>query len=436
MEALFQLKQNTHTQGKHALKNVLIIVIFIFPGILLQGQITTDELGGADFNTIQTAVPFLTITPDARAAGMGDLGAASTADMSSQHWNVAKYAFADAKGGFAITHTPWLRNLIRDINMVYVSGYYRINQKNNVSSSFRFFSLGEIVFTNLHGIVLGEYHPFEFAVDAGYSRLFTDHLSAGMIFRFIYSDLTRDQTPASGAPTKPGTSAAGDLALYYQNDFPVGERTASWALGMNISNIGTPLSYTEDAIKTPIPTNLRLGGKFGFDIDENHSISLMADVNKLMVPTPPVYKTDTATGEHIVVRGKEAPRSVMAGMFQSFYDAPGVLREDGNYSVFMEEMHEIIYALGVEYNFHNMLAVRYGYFHEHATKGNREYFTTGICVRNHIFLLDVAYLFPVAGQNSPLANTFRVTFSVELGKNPDSPSHRRILCDVIHRYRN
>ncbi len=426
MEALFHHQRNTQTPGKHSLINVLIIAFFILPGNLLQGQISPGELGGRELNTIQTSVPFLTITPDARAAGLGDLGAASTADVSSQHWNVAKYAFAEAKGGFAITHTPWLKNLIPNINMGYLSGYYRINEKNTVSSSLRYFSLGEIMFTSLQGHVMGQYTPFEFAVDAGYSRLFTDHFSGGIVMRYIHSDLTSGQTTADGSKTKPGTSLAGDLALYYQNDFPIGQRTAQWALGMNISNIGTPISYTKDATKTTIPTNLRLGGRFEYYISEKHSVSLNADVNKLMVPTPPVYDTDTATGDYFVVRGKEAPESVVAGMFQSFYDAPGVLREDGTYSVFIEEMHEIAYSIGVEYNFDNLLVVRSGYFHEHSTKGNRKYFTTGLCVKNRIFSLDVAYLYPTNGQNSPLANTFRITFTTELGRISHTPSPEQL----------
>ena len=427
MEALFHHQRNTQTPGKHSLKYVLIIAFFILTGNLLQGQISSGILGGGELNTIQTSVPFLTITPDARAAGMGDLGAASTADVSSQHWNVAKYAFAEAKGGFAITHTPWLRNLIPNINMGYLSGYYRINEKNTVSSSLRYFSLGTISFSSIRGgPVVGQYHPKEFAVDAGYSRLITDHFSAGGAIRYIHSDLTSGQNTANGQKTKPGTSLAGDLGLFYQSDIQVGSKYTQWAFGVNISNIGTPISYTEDATKTPIPTNLRLGGRFEYYISEKHSVSLNADVNKLMVPTPPVYDTDTATGDYFVVRGKETPESVVAGMFQSFYDAPGVLREDGTYSVFIEEMHEIAYSIGVEYNFDNLLVVRSGYFHEHSTKGNRKYVTTGLCVKNRIFSLDISYLFPTNGQNSPLANTFRITFTTELGRISHPPSREKL----------
>ena len=408
MEALVFNQRNTLSPLKGSLKYILIIALFILPGKLIQGQIRPQDLNGAELNAIQTSVPFLTISPDARAAGMGDLGAASTPDMNSQHWNVAKYAFTETKGGFAITHTPWLRNLIRDINLSYISGYYRINEKNTVSSSFRFFSLGETIYTG------GMYTPFEFAVDAGYSRLLADHFSGGITIRYIHSDLTAD-----GQETKVGKSLAGDLGFYYQNDIPIGQRNAQWALGIKISNIGTPISYLEEAENTPIPTNLRIGGRFEYYISGKHSVSLNTDVNKLMVPTPPVYATDTATGNYYVVRGKEAPESVLAGMFQSFYDAPGMLREDGTYSVLSEELHEIAYSFGVEYNFHNYLAVRSGYFHEHISKGNRKYFTAGLCVKNPIFSLGFAYLFPTNGQDSPLANTFRLTFTTKLGRTSE-----------------
>lgn len=396
-------------------RSAFILAIFIQATPLILAQISSGELIGGELNTIHTSVPFLTIAPDARSAGMGDAGVASSADVNSQHWNVAKYAFIERKGGFVLTYTPWLRNLISDINMGYVSGYYRIDDKNVVSSSFRYFSLGEIVFTNLYGHPAGMYKPIEFAFDAGYSRLFTDHFSGGIAFRYIRSDLTSGHTTADGQATRAGQSVAGDLALYYQDDIPMGQTRAQWALGMNISNIGTPISYTEDADKTPIPTNLRLGGRFEFFINDHHSFALNVDMNKLLVPSPPVMIEDTATGDLIVIRGKEAPESVMAGMFQSFYDAPGVLRADGSYSIFLEEMHEIAYSVGVEYNFHRLLALRSGYFHEHSTKGNRKYVTTGICVKNRIFSLDLAYLYTTNGQNSPLANTFRITFITEFG---------------------
>ena len=399
------------------MKRLLFIGILVLTRFTLTGQITTGELTGADLNTIQTAVPFLTIAPDARAAGMGDVGAASKPDMHSQHWNVAKLAFIENKVGISFSHTPWLNNLISGINLEYLAGYYRIDKKNTVSGSFRYFSLGTITYAISGGVVTGHYRPREFAFDAGYSRLFSEHFSGGIVLRTIYSDLISGQITASGSETNAGTSVAGDLGIYYQNDLQAGTKGAQWALGALISNAGTPVSYTMDADPAPIPTNLRIGGRFELDFNENHSISLNTDMNKLLVPTPPVYVTDTATGGYVVLRGKAPPESILAGMFQSFSDAPGIQQPDGSYSILLEELYEISYGFGIEYNFKDLLAVRTGYFHEHATKGNRKYFTTGICVRNPVFSLEASYLAPTNGRNSPLANTFRITFTTRWGSN-------------------
>lgn len=403
--------------SKRCLSILLLFVIFFWKGDFITGQIHSGELGGADLNTIHTSVPFLTIAPDARSAGMGDAGVATEPDVNSQHWNVAKYAFIEGKGGLSLSYTPWLSNLIQGINLGYLSTYYKINDKNILSSSLRYFSLGEIVFSNLSGGFMSSYEPIEFAVDAGYSRSFGDKFSAGIVFRYIHSDLTAGQRTPGGDETKPGTSFAGDLGLYYHNSFLMGEREALWALGLNLSNVGTPVSYTEDAEATPIPTNLRVGGRFQFRINSQHSIALISDISKLLVPTPPVYDTDTATGEYYIIRGKAAPESILAGMFQSFYDAPGVQQADRTYSVFQEEMHEIVYSFGLEYNFRDLLALRTGYFHEHASKGNRKYLSAGIGVMNPIFALDLSYLIPTNGQNSPLANTFRITFTINFGRS-------------------
>ena len=390
-----------------------MIGFILFAANHLSGQINSGELGGGELNTIQTAVPFLTIAPDSRAGAMGDAGVASTPDVNSQHWNMGKYAFIDSKGGFAISYTPWLRNLIPDINLAYLTGFYRVDDKQVVSTSLRYFSLGQIVFTNITGDVTGHYNPNEFAVDAGYSRLFTDNFSGGISFRFIRSDLTSGQTTADGQETSPGISFASDLGFYYQKDIDVGGSNGQWAAGISITNMGTPISYTVDATKTPIPTNMRLGGRFTYSIDEYNTISIIADLNKLLVPTPPKWETDTATGEQIVLAGKDPPGSVVVGMFQSFYDAPGYERADGTRSVFREEFHEIAYCIGAEYWYRNQFAIRSGYFHEHSTKGNRKYFTIGVGLQLNVFALDFSYLVSTNGQNSPLANTLRFTLGFD-----------------------
>ncbi|MFO7670261.1 MAG: type IX secretion system outer membrane channel protein PorV [Bacteroidales bacterium] len=393
---------------------VLLTASLLASATHLSAQIESGDLGGGELNTIKTAVSFLTIAPDSRSGAMGDVGAATTPDVNSQHWNIGKYAFLDKKGGFAISYTPWLRNLIPDINLAYLSGYYRIDDNQVISSSLRYFSLGNIVFTDITGTVTGQYNPNEFAVDAGYSRLFTDHFSGGLAFRFIRSDLTAGQNTADGQETQPGISFAADLGFYYQSEVDLGTGDGEWAAGATITNMGTPVSYTADAQKTPIPTNLRLGGRFTYNIDDYNSITGTLDLNKLLVPTSPVITQDTATGDDIIVRGKEAPGSVVMGMVQSFYDAPGVQKSNGEYSVAQEEFHEIAYSAGIEYWYRSQFAIRAGYFNEHSTKGNRKYFTVGIGLQLNVFALDFSYLVPTNGQNSPLANTLRFTLGFNL----------------------
>jgi len=395
----------------------LITSILMLVSINTSAQISTGELNGsndqADLNAIQTAVPFLTIAPDSRSGGMGDVGVASEPDVNAQHWNIGKYAFLDSKGGFAISYTPWLRNLIPDINLAYLAGFFRVDEQQVITTSLRYFSLGNITFTNIDGSFAGQYNPNEFAIDAGYSRLFTDNFSGGIAFRFIRSDLTSGQQTSDGQETKAGISFAADLGFYYQNQVNVGSSDGEWAAGISVTNMGTPISYSVDSDKTPIPTNLRLGGRFTYNIDDYNSISMNMDLNKLLVPTPAVYVEDTITGEQVVDRGKEPPGSVVFGMVQSFYDAPGEPRGDGTYSVFAEEMHEITYSIGLEYWYRKQFAIRTGYFHEFETKGNRKYFTVGVGLKLNVFALDFAYLVPTNGQNSPLANTLRFTLGFD-----------------------
>ena len=339
---------------------------------------------------------------------MGDIGATSDPDINSQHWNTAKYGFIEGKGGFAINYTSWNRDVISGINLGYVSGYYKINDKNTVSTSLRFFSFGTIEFTSIYGNPLYEIQPYELAVDGAYTRRITENLSAGVVIRYIHSDLTGGKQTVGGQDTKPGQSIAGDLGLYYQDNFLVGERNTEWAVGLNISNIGTPISYTVDADKTPIPTNLRLGGRLSYDINQNNTISFNVDLNKLMVPSPPVFDQDSATGDMILIRGKEAPESVILGMFQSFYDAPGMLKSDGTYSVAAEDFNEINFGLGLEYWYNKQFALRTGYFYQHESKGNQKYFTFGIGAKYKFLTLDISYLLPTY-KDSWLQNTFRVS---------------------------
>ena len=379
----------------------------------LWGQISVRELKGGDLNTINTAVPFITIAPDSRAGSMGDAGVASRADINSQHWNVAKYPFIEGDGGMAISYTPWLRKIIPDINLAYLAGYFKPTREQVVSGSLRYFSLGSITFTDIEGVPWGQFTPFEMALDAGYSRLFTDNFSGGIAFRYIHSNLTSGQL-VNGEESKPGISVAADLGFYYENDFRLDGKPGVWAAGINFSNMGTPISYTADAQNVPIPTNLRLGGRFEYELDDYNTMTLLLDINKLMVPTPPEYAEDTVTGDLEVIRGVETPESVVLGMIQSFWDAPGIKYDDGSYSSRLtEELAEIMFSVGAEYWYRDQFAIRAGYFHEHYTKGNRKYATLGIGLKLNVFQLDFSYLVPTNGQESPLANTLRFTLGFD-----------------------
>ncbi|MEN8157247.1 MAG: type IX secretion system outer membrane channel protein PorV [Bacteroidota bacterium] len=395
-----------------SLSKTTLLALFLTLSLQIANGQEADQL-----NAIHTAAPFLTIAPDGRSTGMGDVGVATAPDLNSQHWNSAKYAFIEGRWGVAATYTPWTRHLTPGRNLGYLTGYYKINEKNIVSSSLRYFSLPINMFPAVTGLAGITIDPFETAFDAGYSRKFTDNFSGGVVFRYIHSDLTRGHA-VNGEETRPGTSFAGDLGLYYQDDIQLGEKPAQWAVGLNISNVGSPISYTADAKAVPIPTNLRLGGRFCFNINASHSISLNTDLNKLLVPTPANYYPDSIDegGNLVLEHGKAAPESVLAGMFQSFYDAPGYITSDGTRSIFLEEMHEIAYSVGAEYWYKKRLAFRTGYYHEHLTKGNRKYFTFGAGARVSIVTLDISYLLPRGLKSSSLYNTFRFGLTVEIGR--------------------
>ena len=381
-------------------------------------QISTSALTGADeVNTITTAVPLLMISPDARSGAMGDAGVASSPDANSIHWNPAKLAFIENDLGFAVSYTPWLRALVPDINLAYLSGYKKIDKDQTIGATLLYFSLGNIVFTNIVGEVTGEFNPNEFALDLAYSRKLGDNISGGLALRYIYSNLTGGYYIESAGESRPGRSIAADVSVFYQNDVNLGEKDGELGLGLNISNIGSKISYTQTADKDFIPINFRFGTSLTVNIDDYNSIAFVGDLNKLLVPTPPVYMTDNdgnpiedADGNKVIAFGKDPNRSVPNGMFSSFNDAPGVIvnTETGDRSVFKEEMREFTYSAGVEYWYDKQFAVRAGYFHEHATKGNRQYFTLGAGLKYNVFGLDFAYLIPTEARH-PLENTLRFT---------------------------
>ncbi len=368
--------------------------------ILIALLLTLTPLGAQndnnDLNAIQTVVPFLTIAPDSRSGSMGDAGVATSPDSYSLYWNSAKYAFIDGSGGFAISYSPWLRNLIPDINIAYLTGYRRIDHRQVVAGSLLYSSLGDIQLTDDMGNITRNFKPSEFALDAAYSRLFSENFSGGIAFRFIYSNLTGG-TEVGGSDTKPGVSFAADLGGYYNNRTYLSERRIEYAFGFNFSNIGSKMSYTDAREPNFIPMNMRLGSSGTILIDQHNKFTLALDLNKLLVPTPPIYEN----GE--IVAGKDPNVSVPVAIFQSFADAPGGFRE---------ELNEITYSLGAEYLYNDQFAIRGGYFYEHVSKGNRKYFTTGAGFRTNMFAIDVSYLMPVV-QNHPLARTLR--FSLALG---------------------
>jgi hypothetical protein len=328
---------------------------------------------------------------------MGDAGVATSPDCYSMHWNPSKYAFIDGNGGVGISYSPWLRALVPDINIAYLSGYKRIDTKQVVSTSLLYSSLGEIPFTDEFGNIVRNFNANEFAVDAGYSRLFTNSFSGGIAFRFIYSNLTGG-IYSGGIDTKPGISFAADISGYYRKDIVIASKDAILAFGLNLSNIGSKMSYTDSKQPDFIPINMRLGSAGTIELDSYNKLTLTIDINKLLVPTPPIYNTDGTIKE-----GKDPNVAVPVAILQSFFDAPGG---------FKEELHEYTCSLGAEYWYNNQFAIRGGYFHENETKGNRKYFTAGAGFRMNIFSLDFSYLMPLA-RNHPLARTLRFSLSFD-----------------------
>jgi hypothetical protein len=387
----------------------IICVSLLASNLFAQSDIDLqDDIAGSNLNTITTAVPFLLISPDSKAGAMGDVGVATNPDANSIHWNPAKLAFVDDDMGFAVSYVPWLRALVPDINLSYLAGYRKINKNEAIGLELRYFSLGDITFTDVSGNTIGQYKPSEFALGTSYSRKLSDNFSLAISGRYIYSNLTGGQA-AGGIPTVAGQSIAADLSGYYTNPIRLGGKDFDLAIGGNISNIGSKISYTETSVKDFIPINLRLGTAIGTEFDDYNKMSFAFDINKLLVPTPPVYNNE---GE--ITLGQDPNVSVVSGIFQSFGDAPGG---------FGEEMREINYSIGTEYWYANQFAIRAGYFFEHDTKGGRKFFTFGSGVKYNVFALDFSYLINASRSingNNPLANTMRFTLVFDFGAMKES----------------
>lgn len=401
-------------------------------------QISTGNLtgeSGQQINTITTAVPFLLIAPDSRSSAMGDAGVAISPDANATHWNAAKLSFIDEKDDFgvSVSYSPWLRQLVNDINLAYLSGYKKIDRNSAIGASMRYFSLGNITFTDITGQTIRDFKPNEFAFDLAYSRKLSENFGTAVSLRYINSNLTGGIS-TTGGQTQAGRSVAADVSLFYQgNEFEMGEIPANLNFGLNVSNIGAKMAYTDNAEKDFIPANLRLGTALNMEIDEFNKLTIAFDANKLLVPTQPIYQLEggelvtDGDGNPIIYSGKDPNVGTAAGMFQSFVDAPGVVIYEGDStsagiesgSRFKEELNEINLSLGAEYWYSDIFAVRAGYFHEHWSKGNRRFISLGAGVKYQALQLDLSYLLSLT-QNSPIANTVRFTLKFAFGKTSGS----------------
>lgn len=373
-----------------------------------------------NINVVTTAVPFLSIGPDARQGALGDAGAASSPDANATHWNPSKLAFIQKQMGFSVSYTPWLRQLVPDINLAYLSWFYKLKNRQTIGGSLRYFSLGNIEFTDNNGVTTGSYNPNEYAIDFSYARQLSDEFSAAMSARYIYSNLT-GAVNVQGAYTHPGRSMGVDLSAYYNSkEITIGGKKSTISAGLCISNIGPKISYSNTAQADFLPINLRLGPCLTMNLDKYNKLSFLFDINKLLVPTPPVYRLASngsdsigPDGQPMILYGKDPNVAVATGMFQSFSDAPGG---------FTEELHEINICGGIEYWYDNQFAFRTGFFYENKTKGGRQYFTMGAGFRLNVINIDAAYLIPISQQN-PLQNTLRITLGFNFDKSKPGDKH-------------
>ena len=373
-----------------------IIMIFVCLALAI-GAKAEDKM--SEFNPVEHAVISQTIAPDARAAGMGDVGAATDPDVNSQFWNPAKYPFCISRAGIALNYTPWLRQLVSDIDLAYVAGYYRIGDYSALSGSLRYFSLGEVM-TSMDENAMSV-KPYEMSLDVAYSLMLSETFSIAAGIRWIYSDLRFDYTEDSS----PASAFAADLAMYYNNYFNMGNRECQLGLGMNISNIGSKISFFGDERSQFIPANMRIGASVLIPVDEYNRFAISADANKLLVPTVPKQEEGESAADYQQrVIEEYSDVGAISGIFKSFGDAPGG---------FKEELEEIQWSVGAEYVYHDQFSLRAGYHHESENKGNRKYFTVGGGFKMNVFSLDVGYVISTA-QSNPLDQTLRFTLAFDM----------------------
>ncbi|MDE5419106.1 type IX secretion system outer membrane channel protein PorV [Labilibaculum sp. DW002] len=374
-----------------------IIICFVLVVFTSHTKAQENSVTGANY--ISTAVPFLTITPDARAGAMGNNGVATSPDLFSMHWNAAKYSFAKEESGIGVSYTPWLREVANDMSVSYLSAYYKLDQLQTIAGSMRYFSLGDIFFQERLDEIPVKRQAYEFAFDLAYSRKLSEALSGAISFRYIYSDIVQGNSAAQSASV-----FAADLSLYYKKEYGSSSAPSIWSWGLNISNIGSKVKYYEDAEREFIPVNLKIGTAYKYQIDTHNSISFSVDMNKLLVPSSAGRRIEMGGKSEDIISSPASNNSVMGGVFNSFTDAPGGFRE---------ELHEITLGFGAEYWYQNQFAARTGYFYEHESKGNRKYFSAGVGVKLDVFNVDFAYLIPTA-TNHPLQNTLRISLSANL----------------------
>ena len=392
------------------MKNKIILAISLL--ITLPNLLWAQDEASAEtiqtFTPITTGVSFLTVAPDARGGGLGDVGAATTPDADAQYWNPAKYAFISADGGASVSYVPWLRKLVSDIDLVSASGYYKIKDVQTVAASFRFFSLGNVLIQKEPGDNGLNIKPYDLAVDVSYSRILTKNFSMGVALRFIWSDLTGGYS-ADGEYVTPGWSIAADISGYYGQKVPFDWGTGFGAFGFNISNIGKKIEYGDYRSAAFLPTNLRLGGSFTMPIDQYNHISLNVDLNKLLVPSRPIYNSDVETEEQYQARLDEYYKmDPITGIGRSFVDMP-----DGTPYDFVQQLKKVNFSLGLEYDYNEQFFGRIGYYNEDQQMGNRKYVTFGAGFKLNVFALDVAYVLSVT-KNNPLDQTLRFTLGFNM----------------------
>ena len=409
--------------------SIVFLSVFLVHNISFSQSNSTATDDDLQLNTITTALPFLSITPDSRAGGMGEAGTALSGNSTSIYWNTSMLSFAEKKAEIGLSYVPWLRKITNDINLSYLSGYAKLSERHTIGGGLRYFSLGQITFTDASGDILREDKPSEFELTGSYAFKLNDKLSVGLNGKFAYSNLTGGLV-TGGTDTRPGVIGATDLSFTYFNpNAKLGTNEGQFIFATTLNNIGNKVAYSELARRDFIPMNLKVASSYKADLDKYNSVLLALEFQKLLVPTPPILDVDGAT----IISGRNNDVGVIAGLIQSFYDAPGVVEtdengdyiqnDDGSYQVkkgsrLKEELTEINIATGLEYWYNNVFALRTGFFYENRNKGNRRYINFGAGFNYNNLGIDMSYLVSVSGQDSPLANTLRFTLRFTIGDSP------------------